>query len=34
VTRRGGEMNLLYGLDPSLETTDYDPTLGERFINV
>ena len=29
-----GEMNLFYGLDPSLETTDYNPGIGEVFINV
>jgi hypothetical protein len=28
-----GEMNLFYGLDPTLETTDYNPALGEQFIN-
>jgi hypothetical protein len=28
-----GEMNLFYGLDPTLETTDYNPAIGERFIN-
>jgi hypothetical protein len=27
------EMNLFYGLDPSSETTDYNPAIGERFIN-
>jgi hypothetical protein len=29
-----GEMNLFYGLDPSQETTDYNPSIGEVFINV
>ena len=29
-----GEMNLFYGLDPSLENTDYNPGIGEVFINV
>ncbi len=28
------EMNLFYGLDPSLENTDYNPGIGEVFINV
>jgi hypothetical protein len=28
-----GEMNLFYGLDPTLETTDYNAALGEQFIN-
>jgi hypothetical protein len=28
-----GEMNLFYGLDPTLETTDYNPGIGEEFIN-
>jgi hypothetical protein len=28
-----GEMNLFYGLDPTMETTDYNPAIGERFIN-
>ena len=28
-----GELNLYYGLAPASETTDYDPTLGEVFIN-
>ena len=28
-----GEMNLFYGLDPTLETTNYNPALGEQFIN-
>jgi hypothetical protein len=27
------EMNLFYGMDPTLETTDYNPALGEQFIN-
>ena len=27
------EMNLFYGMDPTLETTDYNPTIGEQFIN-
>ena len=27
------EMNLFYGLDPTLETTDYNPAIGEQFIN-
>ena len=29
-----GEMNLFYGADPSLETTDYNPSIGEVFVNV
>ncbi len=29
-----GELNLYYGLDPSQENTDYDPSTGEQFINV
>jgi hypothetical protein len=29
-----GEMNLFYGLDPTLENTDYNPAVGEIFINV
>jgi hypothetical protein len=29
-----GEMNLFYGLDPTLENTDYNPAIGEIFINV
>jgi hypothetical protein len=29
-----GELNLYYGLDPSQENTDYDPSIGEQFINV
>jgi hypothetical protein len=29
----GSEMNLFYGLDPTLETTDYNPAIGEQFIN-
>jgi hypothetical protein len=29
-----GEMNLFYGLDPSLENTDYNPGIGEVFMNV
>jgi len=29
-----GELNLYYGKDPTLETTDWDPTLGEVFISV
>jgi hypothetical protein len=28
------ELNLFYGLDPTLEITDYNPAAGERFINV
>jgi hypothetical protein len=28
-----GEMNLFYGLDPTLETTDYHPAIGEQFIS-
>jgi hypothetical protein len=28
-----GEMNLFYGLDPTMETTDYNPGIGEQFIN-
>src|SRR5262249_52633622 len=28
-----GEMNLFYGSDPSVETTDYNPGIGEQFIN-
>ena len=28
-----GEMNLFYGMDLTLETTDYDPAIGEQFIN-
>ena len=28
-----GEMNLFYGMDPTLETTDYNPAIGEQFIN-
>jgi hypothetical protein len=27
------EMNLFYGMDPTLETTDYNPAIGEQFIN-
>jgi hypothetical protein len=27
------ELDLFYGLDPALETTDYNPALGEQFIN-
>ena len=27
-----GEMNLFYGMDPTLETTDYNPAIGEQFI--
>jgi hypothetical protein len=27
------ELNLFYGLDPSLEATDYNPAIGEQFIN-
>jgi hypothetical protein len=27
------EMNLFYGLDPTLETSDYNPGIGEQFIN-
>ena len=29
-----GEKNLYYGLAPASETTDYDPLIGEQFINV
>ncbi len=29
-----GELNLFYGLDPSLDTTDYNPAAGEQFITV
>jgi hypothetical protein len=28
-----GEMNLFYGLDPTLEATDYNPAIGEQFVN-
>jgi hypothetical protein len=28
-----GEMNLFYGMDPTLEATDYNPAIGEKFIN-
>lgn len=28
-----GEMNLFDGLDPTLETADYNPAIGEQFIN-
>jgi hypothetical protein len=28
-----GELNLFYGLDPALETTDYNQAIGEQFIN-
>jgi hypothetical protein len=28
-----GEMNLFYGSDPTLDTTDYNPAIGEQFIN-
>jgi hypothetical protein len=28
------ELNLFYGLDPTLETTDYNPGAGEQFVNV
>jgi hypothetical protein len=28
-----GELNLFYGLGPASETTDYNPALGEQFIN-
>jgi hypothetical protein len=27
------ELNLFYGLDPALETTDSNPAIGEQFIN-
>jgi hypothetical protein len=27
------ELNLFYGVDPSQETTDYNPDIGEVFIN-
>jgi hypothetical protein len=29
-----GALSLYYGLDPTLETTDYNPAAGEQFINV
>jgi hypothetical protein len=28
-----GEMNLFYGMAPTLETTDYNPAIGEQFVN-
>jgi len=28
-----GEMNLFYGMDPTVETTDYNQAIGEQFIN-
>jgi hypothetical protein len=28
-----GELNLFYGLDPTMETTDYNSAIGEVFIN-
>jgi hypothetical protein len=28
-----GEMNLFDGMDPTLETTDYNQGLGEQFVN-
>jgi hypothetical protein len=28
------ELNLFYGLDPALETTDYNPNAGEQFIRI
>ena len=28
-----GEMNLFYGLDPTLETSDSNTGIGEQFIN-
>jgi hypothetical protein len=28
-----GEMNLFYGLAPASETTDFNPTIGEVFVN-
>jgi hypothetical protein len=28
-----GELNLFYGLDPTMETTDYNSSAGELFIN-
>jgi hypothetical protein len=28
-----GEMNLFYGLDPTLETSDYNSAVGEQFVN-
>jgi hypothetical protein len=28
-----GELNLYYGLAPASETTDYNPVIGEQFIN-
>jgi hypothetical protein len=28
-----GEMNLFYGMDPTLETTDFNAAIGEQFIN-
>jgi hypothetical protein len=27
-----GELNMFYGKDPALETTDYNPAIGEQFI--
>jgi hypothetical protein len=27
------EMNLFYGMDPTLESTDFNPAIGEQFIN-
>jgi hypothetical protein len=29
-----GEMNLFYGMDPTLESTDFNPAIGEQFINI
>jgi hypothetical protein len=31
--RGAGEMNLFYGMDPTLETTDFNAAIGEQFIN-
>jgi hypothetical protein len=28
-----GELNLFYGMDPTVETTDYNQAIGEQFIN-
>jgi len=28
-----GELNLYYGLGPTLETTDYNAFIGDQFIN-
>jgi hypothetical protein len=32
-TGTSGETNLFDRLDPTLETTDYNPAIGEQFIN-